>query len=242
MSADISRRALLARTSAVVGGTALASFLGTTLSAPAAHAATTPTGTKDEVPASVSTGRPSLNGWEMENSADDGGEIWTRPVLGTPLDDVQVRMGEVETVLVHVVQRFHYEIDQLRRGDVEGWRHPGTVRKGLAESNLASGTAVHIRPGFYPSGLQGGFFPNQLVIVRDILADCEGVVRWGGDDRKPDEALFYVDVPPGDERLVRVANKIRLWAATPGRGAGSDVDPFRRKRREAAEQLARQQS
>ncbi|MGC9540906.1 hypothetical protein [Streptomyces sp. UG1] len=238
MSAEISRRVLLARTTAVVGGTALASLVGTPLSASPAHA--TPSDDSDSAP--VTTGRPSLNGWEMENSADDGGEVWTRPVLGTPLDGVQIRMGDVETVLVHVVQRFHYEVDQLRRGDVESWRSPSKVRKGLAESNLASGTAVQIRPGFYPSGQHGGFFPNQLVIVRDILADCEGVVRWGGDDKKPDEALFYIDVPPGDERLVRVANKIRRWVATPGEGAGAAVDPFQRKRRQAAEQLARQQS
>jgi hypothetical protein len=160
--------------------------------------------------------RPSLNGWEMETVTDDGGSIWTRPVLGT-------------------------EVDQLRRGDVESWRHPRTVRKGLAESNLASGTAVQIRPGFYPSGRRGGFFPNQLVVVRDILVDCEGVVRWGGDDDKPDEALFYLDVPPGDERLARTANTIRRWVATPGEGAGAGVDPFDRKHRQAAEQPARQQ-
>ncbi|MGW1718865.1 hypothetical protein [Streptomyces sp. NPDC002156] len=239
MSADISRRILLTRATAVAGGTALASLAGNTLLAPPARAATAP-GDSDQDP--VSTGRPSLNGWEMEKAADEGGAIWTRPVLGTPLDGVQIRMSDVETVLVHVVQRFHYEVDELRRGDVIGWRHPGSVRKGLAESNLASGTAVQIRPGFYPSGQKGGYFPNQLVIVRDILADCEGVVRWGGDDTKPDEALFYIDVKPGNAQLTQVANKFRVWVATPGVGAGASADPFQPKRRQAAEQLARQQS
>nr|WP_303710980.1 M15 family peptidase [Kutzneria buriramensis]WKX09852.1 M15 family peptidase [Kutzneria buriramensis] len=190
----------------------------------------------------VYTGKPSKNGWEMEKVADGGGTIWTRPLPGTALGGVQVRLGDVETALVHVIRRFHYEIDELRRDDLIGWRRPGDVRKGLAESNQASGTAVQIRPGFYPSGQRGGFFANQVVVIRDILADCEGVVRWGGDDPKPDEALFYIDVKPGNEQLTQVANKFRAWTATPGVGAGASADPFQPKRRQTAERLARRQS
>ncbi|WP_406331686.1 hypothetical protein [Streptomyces sp. NBC_00203] len=191
--------------------------------------------------ARVESGIKSKNGWEMEKVADDRGNIYTRPVPGAPVD-VQVRMGDVETVLVHVIRRFHYEIDALRKGDVVGWRTPGRVRKGLAESNLASGTAVQIRPGSYPSGARGGFYPLQELILRDILADCEGVVRWGGDDRRPDESLFSIDVRPGDARLVQVAEKIRGWNFTPGLGSGVLVDPLQPARRKAAKRLAGQQA
>ncbi|MGC5345712.1 hypothetical protein ACPXCE_25880 [Streptomyces sp. DT24] len=238
MSADIPRRTLLSCTAAVVVGAAVASLAGNTLPA---QAATSPMA-DNPVHSLVTTSGPSLNAWQMEESADNGGDIWTRPVLGTPLNGVQVRIGVVETVLAHIIQRFHYDIDSLRPGDVVGWRHPGTVRKGLAESNLASGTAIQIRPGFYPSGQRGGFFPNQLVVVRDILTDLEGVVRWSGDDTKPDEALFYIDVPPGSGHLIEVADKLRGWAATPGQGAGASNDPFEPKRRRAAERLARLQA
>lgn len=178
----------------------------------------------------------------MERVADDGGNIFTRPVPGTPLAGIAVRMGEVETVLVHVVRRFHYEIDELRKGDVVGWRSPGKVRKGLPESNQASGTAVQIRPGHYPSGARGGFFSAQELVIRDILADLEGIVRWGGDDHKPDESLFYIDVGPDDERLIRVADKIRTWNYTPGMGSGVVIDPLQPKRRSAAERLAARQA
>lgn len=51
-----------------------------------------------------------------------------------------------------MIGRFHYEIDELRKGDVVGWRSPGTVRKGLPEGNQASGTAVRIRH----AGQRGG--------------------------------------------------------------------------------------
>ncbi|MFE0203345.1 hypothetical protein [Streptomyces sp. NPDC058985] len=198
--------------------------------------------TKDAVRAAVKrarerrdhalAGRRSLNGWEMEKVTDSRGSIYTRPVPGTGVD-IKVRMGDVETVLAHVIRRFHYEIDELRRGDVVGWQAPDTVHQRQAESNLASGTAVKIRPGHYPPGQRGGFFPTQELLIGDILADCEGVVAWGGDDRTPDEALFSIDVGPEDEKLAELAEKLRAWDVTPGKGAGQEADmsvPAQRRR------------
>ncbi|MFF5330334.1 hypothetical protein [Streptomyces rubradiris] len=189
----------------------------------------------------VLTGQTSRNGWEMERVADDHGHVYTRPVPGTPLDGIQVRMGPVETLLVHVLRRFHYEIDELRKGDVVGWRAPSEVRKGLAESNQASGTAVQVRPGFYPLGSRGGFFPFQLAVIRDILAELEGLVRWGGDEPRPDEALFFIDVRPGNVRLIETAERIRALSNTPGEGAGSSIDVSSPERRRAAETMERLQ-
>ncbi|MFD8205348.1 hypothetical protein ACFV2S_02875 [Streptomyces sp. NPDC059695] len=246
MTVDINRRTLLRRAAFVAAGVAASQAL----SLPAFAAGSTPDPHKiregirkaQERNKRVLTGTPSKNGWEMEKTADDRGHIYTRPVPGTPLDGVRMRMAEVETVLVHVITRFHYEIDALRAGEVVGWREPGSVRKGLAESNLASGTAVQIRPGSYPSGARGGFFPLEELVIRDILADCDGVVRWGGDDARPDESLFSIDVPPGDDRLTRAAAKIRGWNHTPGKGSGVLVDPLQAHRRASAERLATQQS
>jgi hypothetical protein len=183
------------------------------------------------------TGRPSANRWEMQKAADDGGDIVTRHVAGTGLN-VSVRMGDTETVLVHVIRRFHYEVDALglhgEPNPVEGWVTPSAVRDSrLPESNQASGTAVVIRPDFYPPGVRGGFTTGQQLIIRDIIADTEGVARWGGDDRRPYEGLFYLTVRPSDARLERVAAKIRAWDETPGSGAGvvPDVmEPSRRRR------------
>ncbi|MFC9595972.1 hypothetical protein ACFTUC_40040 [Streptomyces sp. NPDC056944] len=186
----------------------------------------------------IHTGRASANGWEMQKLADaDGGDIATRSVPGTGLR-VAVRTGDVEAVLVHVVRRFHYEVDALGQDGephaLVGWVAPGTVRDSrLPESNQASGTAVVIRPGSYPPGVRGGFTARQQEVVRDILADTEGLVRWGGDDDRPYEGLFHLAVRPGDDRLQRVADRLRAWDETPGLGAGTlpDVtEPSRRRR------------
>ncbi|WP_369157087.1 hypothetical protein [Streptomyces sp. R02] len=183
------------------------------------------------------TGRPSVNGWQMQKAADADGDIVTMPVAGTGLA-VRLRTGDAATVLIHVVRRFHYEVDALgRHGEpnpLEGWVPPSAVRDSRSpESNQASGTAVVIRPGSYPPGVRDGFTEGQRLVIRDILADAEGVVRWGGDDPRPYEGLFHLAVPPGDARLARVAAKVRSWNEAPGAGAGAVPDvaePARRRR------------
>ncbi|MFE6836811.1 hypothetical protein ACFVFI_18515 [Streptomyces sp. NPDC057705] len=248
----ISRRAALGRAGGLLALAGLGTIPGSALLATPAYADPSPKVPErddiqkalrrlEEERAKIFTGKPSPNGWEMEKVADGGGSIWTRPVPGTGLDGVAVRLGEVETLLFHVIRRFHYEIDALRKGDVAGWQAPGKVRKGLPEGNLASGTAIRIRPGHYPAGAKGGFYPYELLVIRDVLAELDGVVRWGGDDRKPDEALFHLAVGPGDRRLTEVAARLRGWNERPDAGPGTEVDVLDAKRRGAAKSLEKKQ-
>ncbi|MFC5144553.1 hypothetical protein [Streptomyces aureoversilis] len=244
----IPRRRLMARGAGLAVGTALVSSSAATLLASPARAATAAPASADPQPDEalrrfrarqrrVLTGRPSANGWEMHKAIDADMSISTCSVPGTGLH-VAVRTSAPETVLVHVIRRFHYDIDALGlQGEpdpVKGWISPSSVRDSrLPESNQASGTAVAIRPGSYPPGVRDGFTAGQQLIIRDILADTEGIVRWGGDDRRPYEALFYLNVRPGDPRLMRVADKIRTWNEAPGVGAGVLADmtqPSRRRR------------
>ncbi|MFD5782982.1 hypothetical protein [Streptomyces sp. NPDC126933] len=174
------------------------------------------------------------NGWPVverpESHRVEGAGSLTVPVLD----------GDVATVLLHVLRRFHYEITTLDKGEVTG--HTITSQKITEpyESNYRSGTAVAILPGMYPVGAKGGFFPNELTVIRDILADCEGVVRWGGDEKVPKEGHFEIAVKPGDARLARTARKIAAWGRAPGEGAGS-IDATASERRRAAKALERRQ-
>ncbi len=74
-----------------------------------------------------------------------------------------------------------------------------------------------------------------------ILADLQGVVRWGGDTESPKESVFFIDVPPGSAKLALVAETLRQWNITPGKGAGTQniEDP---KRIKAAKKLASMQA
>ncbi|MEU4771149.1 hypothetical protein [Micromonospora sp. NPDC023644] len=224
MDQQMTRRTVL-RTAALTGA---AAAVGSVLPAASASAA------ERRGPKRPAT---STNGWTIQANADRDSQVWTRSVAGTGLS-VAVWIGDVELILLHVVRRFHYEIDQIQRADLVGWCEIGKLRKGLPESNLASGTAVRIRPG---ARARGGFFPLQELALRDVLADCEGVVRWGGDDREVDESLFYIAVGPHDKRVPALADKLRGWAATPGEGAGVGVDFLSPSRRGRADKLARVQ-
>lgn len=179
-------------------------------------------------------GRVSFNGWPVVP------EVPSFPVEGSDLT-VAVLPGDVATTLLHCARRFCYELGgSLAPGDITGHTTDRAVAAGY-ESNHLSGTAITIRQSAYPLGAAGGFFPQELVVVRDILAECEGVVRWGGDLSPVKESHLQIDVPPGDERLRRVAAKIAGWRLEPGAGAGGDLDPFTEPRRATARLLERVQ-
>ncbi|MEU0403247.1 hypothetical protein ABZ318_24050 [Streptomyces sp. NPDC006197] len=213
MQQKMTRRTVV-RTAAVVGA---AAALGPVLSATATAAPAE--GVTGAVAGAHKPKRPatSANGWTIQTNVDRDSQVWTRSVSGTGLT-VPVWIGDVETVLLHVVRRFHYEVEELHAGDLVGWRPAEEVRRRHPESNLASGTAVRIRPG--TGATKGSLFPLQIDTVRAVLADCAGVVRWGGDDKPVDESLFYIAVGPLDTRLADLAARIREWNATPGQGAG----------------------
>jgi hypothetical protein len=201
----------LTRRTVLRSGVGLGATVGLSgLVTPTASAAASPG------PTSTARGATSANGWETQTVADSG-MILTRPVAGSDVT-VAVRVGDVETVLMHVIRRHHYEIGTLRPGDVVGFRSPDRASTGH-RTNHASGTAVDIRPGWYPTGsrtLSG----HELDVIRDILADCAGVVVWGGDLTTPEESHFHIDVAPTDPLLTEVANTLRTWNDLPGRGAG----------------------
>ncbi|MEU4762431.1 hypothetical protein AB0H12_04195 [Actinosynnema sp. NPDC023794] len=164
-------------------------------------------------------------------------DLATYPVEGSNAS-VTLLSGPSAVVLLHVARRFHYEVGALGANDITGYAEPPAGTPFAAD--YRSGTAIALRPASYPAGATGGLFPHEVAIVRDVLAECEGVVRWGGDSRRtPKEGHFRVDVRPDDPALTRVAEKIGGWVDAPDRGA--PTDPFTPGRRQAAERLAERQ-
>ncbi|MEV7093732.1 M15 family metallopeptidase [Amycolatopsis sp. NPDC051045] len=171
------------------------------------------------------TGSSSPNGWAVNVAADAGGSVWTRPVSGAA-KRIAVAVGDADAILVHVVRRFHYEVADLGDGDVVGFRTAGGLEG--HQLNHASGSAIDVLPEHYRPGVKDQFYPAQLAVVRDILAECCGVVAWGGDFATPDEGHFEIALPPQDRRVTELAAQIRRWNTTPGQGAGVLLDPAAR--------------
>jgi hypothetical protein len=205
-SGKISRRRLLTATAAVTGAAVAAPLLAAG-------------------PAQAAVAGPSANGWPELPQAP-----W-QPVEGSGLQ-VQLADGAAALLLTYVARRFHYEIDQLRAGDLTGFTP--TVAAGPAyETNYRSGTALAIRPHAYPFGVRGGFYPQELVVIRDILAELAGTVAWGGDFDQPKESHFEIAYRPGHPSLDAAVRRID------GTASAGAVDAFQPARRTRAKQFER---
>lgn len=176
-------------------------------------------------------GKKSRNGWPVLAQAP------SHRIEGSS-QKVRLAEGDASVILLHVARRFHYEIDSLRAGDVHGWTADADVAQPY-ESNYLSGSALAIRPLCYPSGSKGNFYPNELVVIRDILSELDGTVAWGGDFEAPKESHFELTLRPGHPRLKGVARKIQGWQAGPGNHGAGATDAFDPRRRKAARAFER---
>ncbi|WP_314252550.1 hypothetical protein [Streptomyces sp. DSM 40907] len=175
----------------------------------------------------------SANGWPVVKATGQ------HRVEGAGALTASVLDGDVATVFLHVIRRYHYEIAMLEKGEVTGHTTQRTVAQAY-ESNHLSGTAIAIRPEMYPLRAKDGFFASELTVIRDILADCEGVVRWGGDEAVPKESHFEIAVGPRDPLLGKVAKKMAAWSLSPAEGAGA-TDATAAPRLRAADTLKQRQ-
>ncbi|MEU2558511.1 hypothetical protein ABZ626_04075 [Streptomyces longispororuber] len=219
---DVTRRCVLGAAGGLAGAVALGGLM-----APAAA---------DSPPSrfgNASTkwrGSRSANGWEILDEAE------LHPIEGSGRS-VRLAGGDAATLLLYVARRFHYEIDQLRAGDVSGHTTSRNVYEPY-ESNYLSGTAISIRPYAYPLGVRGGLYPQEQVVVRDILAELDGAVAWGGDLGTPKESHFEIALKPTHPKMKGVARKVRGWRDTPSMGAGA-TDAFDPKRLSTAKRFTR---
>ncbi|MFE3387043.1 hypothetical protein [Streptomyces anulatus] len=215
-----------------IGGAALWSATGGTGAAAAAP-------TAGQAVTTSSAGRwhgpHSSNGWPVLQRAPE------HRVEGAGGTRISCLGGDVATVLLHLVRRYHYEVRAIGPRDITGHTADRVIGPSY-ESNHLSGTAVTLFPALYPAGAKGNVFPQDLATLRDVLAELDGVVAWGGDQEHAKESHFQIDVAPGDKRLAEVAARVRAWGCRPGAGAGVAPDVFATGRRTRARDVRDRQN
>lgn len=143
----------------------------------------------------------SQNGW----SANDRSVIASYQVPGGKL---AIRAGDVSVVLIWVAQRFHQTVEPLVWPGNWGYAERPIRGSSTTLSNHSSGTAIDLNAPRHPLGRVGTFRVDQVRAIRQILAYCEGTVRWGGDySGRKDEMHFEVNA--GADAVRRIADKIR---------------------------------
>ncbi|MFC8658620.1 hypothetical protein R1Y80_24660 [Streptomyces sp. JL1001] len=218
---------------AAIGGAALWSATG---GAGAAVAAPTAGRAVTTAPSAARwSGAHSANGWPVVERAPEHRVEGAGGTRVTSLD------GDVTTVLLHLVRRYHYEVRALGPRDITGHTTDRVIGPPY-ESNHLSGTAIALFPDLYPAGAKGNVFPQDLATLRDILAELDGVVAWGGDQGHAKESHFQIAVAPGDKKLAEVAARVRAWGPRPGAGAGVLPDVFATERRTRARDVRDRQN
>lgn len=150
-----------------------------------------------------------------------------------PGGKLALRKGDVATVLVYVAKRFHSEVEPLTWPG--NWAYAERTIRGSSRtlSNHASGTAIDLNAPRHPLGVavSRNFNRSQVAKIHQILRDCDGVVRWGGDYSGRKDAMHF-EINKGTAAVRALARKIEAGkkpgpsgGATSSNGAGSSSSP-----------------
>jgi hypothetical protein len=151
-------------------------------------------------------GRVSQNGWPVNPPRSP------HTIPGTNVR-VTVADGPAGQVLMHVLGQVNARVEDIAmnsdRNERDDWGYAErNVRGSEAVSNHASGTAVDINATRHALGASGTFTPAQVAEIHRILAEVDGVVRWGGDyTGRRDEMHF--EIIGSQEQVARVAERLR---------------------------------
>ncbi|TFI01621.1 M15 family metallopeptidase [Micrococcus lylae] len=126
----------------------------------------------------------------------------------------QVLAGDVATILDALCQRFHAEVEPIRKDWSWGWSYRPVRGYTDVWSEHAAGVAIDLNAPNHPMGKFNTFTSAQQATIRRILTDLGGVVAWGGEwTKRPDDMHFEVRRDPAG--IARVAKLIRGEQSTP---------------------------
>lgn len=140
----------------------------------------------------------SQNGWAVCTSAPSGTLSW---ITG------RVRPGDVATVFEYLCRRFHAEVEKINPAWSWGWAYR-PIRGSSTTSNHASGTALDLNAPAHPLGVHGTFPSSQVAACHKILADLDGVIRWGNDYSGRVDGMHF-EVNASAAKVAAVAARIR---------------------------------
>jgi hypothetical protein len=144
----------------------------------------------------------SQNGWPVVGQ----GAVTDRAILGVEFPNGWLK-GDVDVVFTHLIGRLHREVEPLDDGGCWGW-FVKNIEGSTSISNHASGTAIDYNAPAHPMGVRNTYSAGARAKIHAILADLDGVVRWGGDyTGRPDDMHFEID--KGAAAVRAVADKIR---------------------------------
>jgi len=119
-------------------------------------------------------------------------------------------------VLEYLMEQFDKRVERINVGEIkdDDWAFaPRNIEGTSTISNHASGTAVDLNATKHPQFKVGTFTPAQVTEIRKILAELDGVGRWGGDYPAARRDEMHFEINAGPAKVAAVVKKLGLGAA-----------------------------
>jgi hypothetical protein len=147
----------------------------------------------------------SQNGWPVVTDAQRS-KLVDPVVHGAEFPNGWLK-GDVDVVFRYLIDRLHREVEPIMPGACWGW-FVKPIEGSTTISNHSSGTAIDYNAERHPMGVRNTYGSSDRAKIRAILADLDGVVRWGGDYvNRPDDMHFEINASAA--AVARVADRIR---------------------------------
>jgi hypothetical protein len=157
----------------------------------------------------------SENGWEViKDQSDKKLTVIRLAKTGIPL-----RLHkDAARLLAYVAVRFDREVSSLKQGNKPGFQDEGgynfrKIDHSTKYSNHASGTAIDLNWQKFPM-FRRRMTAKQVAACRAIVADCGGLVRWGGDYSPARVDQMHFEIAPGvtAEQVKKFVTKRKIKA------------------------------
>jgi hypothetical protein len=112
------------------------------------------------------------------------------PIPGIPLV-IPLQRGQPSTILKAFAADYHIYVESLYNSaggnDEGGW----TPTNSVATSNHLGGTAMDLNWTDHPFRVRGTFHPDQVTVIRELLAYYEDTIFWAGDWNDPIDEMHW---------------------------------------------------
>ena len=139
----------------------------------------------------------SDNGWDVITSQSSP----KLTVIRLAKSGIPLRLNkEAARLLAYVALQFDQNVSPLKDNNKPGFQDEGGYNYRKMEnsnvySNHASGTAIDLNWQSFPM-FRRKMSSKQVAACRAIVAECEGLVRWGGDYRPTRVDQMHFEVAP----------------------------------------------
>jgi len=127
-----------------------------------------------------------------------------------------MKAGDASTVLGYVFRALDDRVEEAVPGWCWGWMYKANTNNPSQLSNHASATAGDYNAPYHPNGgaQYEGWSSAEVAEVRKILAEVQGVIRWGADYTGTKDSMHF-EVNCDAATLSRVAATLTTTTPTP---------------------------